>query len=66
MSPWAVKRVNQRHENTEYSARLQEEARILRTLAHPHIIGYRAFQATESGKLLKQSVLQKPKIALEY
>jgi PDZ-binding kinase len=49
MSPWAVKRVNQRHENSEYAARLEAEARILRTLTHPHIIGYRGFEKTDTG-----------------
>jgi len=49
MSPWAVKRVNKRHENTQFATRLEEEAKILRTLSHPHIIGYRGFQKTDSG-----------------
>ncbi|XP_023331047.1 lymphokine-activated killer T-cell-originated protein kinase [Eurytemora carolleeae] len=49
MSPWAVKRVNLRHENTEYSARLEAEAKVLRTLSHPHIIGYRGFEKTDAG-----------------
>jgi len=46
MSPWAVKRVNKRHEKSEYAERLEKEAAILRTLNHPNIIGFRGFTKT--------------------
>jgi len=49
LSPWAVKRVNKRHEKTEFANRLEGEAKLLRTLNHKHIIGFRAFQKTDSG-----------------
>ena len=55
MSPWAVKRVNLRHENSEYSARLEAEAKVLRTLSHPHIIGYRGFEKTDAGQFIFSS-----------
>lgn len=57
MSPWAVKRVNLRHENTEYSARLEAEAKVLRTLSHPHIIGYRGFEKTDAGQFTSVHLL---------
>ena len=33
----------------QFSKRLEEEAKILRTLDHPNIIGYRGFQATAAA-----------------
>ena len=30
-------------------ARLEAEAKVLRTLSHPHIIGYRGFEKTDAG-----------------
>jgi len=50
VSPWAVKKVNKRHENTEFAARLEKEANLLRNLRHPNIIGYRGFtKSAETG-----------------
>ncbi|KAF5273823.1 hypothetical protein FQA39_LY00938 [Lamprigera yunnana] len=44
-SPWAIKKVLKEHLNhTQYGKRLCKEAEILRTLDHPHIIGFRAFK----------------------
>lgn len=44
-SPWAVKRITKRalaNGNTAvYNERLQKEAKILRQLNHPHVIGFR-------------------------
>lgn len=52
-SPWAVKKINQNHREggrpSVYTERLEREAKILKTLAHPNIIGFRGFKPTESG-----------------
>lgn len=51
-SPWAVKKVAKRFANQEhqdFSRRLLEEAEILRTLEHPHIIGFRTFTKALDG-----------------
>jgi len=48
-SPWAVKKVNKRHALSQFGQRLEEEARILKTLSHPNIIGYRAFNKKDDG-----------------
>ena len=49
VSPWAVKRVNKRHEKTEFAVRLEREAAVLRTLDHPNIIGFRGFTRTDEA-----------------
>merc|ERR1719348_1217571 len=48
-SPWAVKKVNRRHARSEFGARLEEEAKVLKQLSHPNIIGYRAFKPSGDG-----------------
>jgi len=48
-SPWAVKKVNKRHALSQFGQRLEEEAKILKTLSHPNIIGYRAFNKKADG-----------------
>jgi len=48
-SPWAVKKVNKRHAKSEFGSRLEEEAKILKSLSHPNIIGYRAFNLSNEG-----------------
>jgi len=48
-SPWAVKKVNKRHARSQFGSRLEEEARILKSLSHPNIIGYRAFRSAADG-----------------
>jgi len=48
-SPWAVKKVNKRHAMSQFGDRLEEEAKILKTLSHPNIIGYRAFSKKDDG-----------------
>lgn len=48
-SPWAVKKVNRRHALTQFGQRLEDEARVLRSLSHPNIIGYRGFNKKKDG-----------------
>ena len=48
-SPWAVKRVNKRHALSQFGDRLEEEAKVLKTLSHPNIIGFRGFNRREDG-----------------
>ncbi|NWV21097.1 TOPK kinase, partial [Origma solitaria] len=53
-SPWAVKKINSgcsRHQRSQFQKRLQEEARILRDLQHPNIVGYRALTEAPDGTL---------------
>jgi len=48
-SPWAVKKVNKRHALSELGNRLEDEAKILKSLSHPNIIGFRGFNKKEDG-----------------
>ncbi|XP_076044442.1 lymphokine-activated killer T-cell-originated protein kinase-like isoform X2 [Oratosquilla oratoria] len=49
-SPWAVKKINLKiGDNPEYKDRLDEEAKILKTLKHPNIIGYRSYTKNKDG-----------------
>lgn len=53
-SPWAVKKINPKCKNTdlnEYQKRLNEEAKILKNLQHPNIVGYRAFAKAKDGSM---------------
>ncbi|GAB1299016.1 Lymphokine-activated killer T-cell-originated protein kinase [Apodemus speciosus] len=53
-SPWAVKKINplcDDHYRTVYQKRLTDEAKILKDLNHPNIIGYRAFTEASDGSL---------------
>nr|XP_056708471.1 lymphokine-activated killer T-cell-originated protein kinase [Euleptes europaea] len=53
-SPWAVKKINPKcdssHRDT-YQKRLNEEAKILKDLEHPNIVGYRAFTEARDGSM---------------
>lgn len=50
-SPWAIKQRNRRcPKNLQYNDRLKLEAKILRNLKHPNIVGFRAFTQTEVGE----------------
>ncbi|KAJ8275155.1 hypothetical protein COCON_G00097800 [Conger conger] len=51
-SPWAIKKINSRCAKTNldiYQKRLSEEAKILKGLHHPNIVGFRAFTTAKDG-----------------
>ncbi|KAM4040187.1 lymphokine-activated killer T-cell-originated protein kinase [Anomaloglossus baeobatrachus] len=53
-SPWAVKKVNKQCDKSSkslYETRLNNEARILKNLQHPNIVGYRGLTKTKDGSL---------------
>ncbi|XP_040286884.1 lymphokine-activated killer T-cell-originated protein kinase isoform X1 [Bufo bufo] len=53
-SPWAVKKVNKQCDKSSknlYEQRLNDEAKILKNLQHPNIIGYRGLTKTNDGSL---------------
>ncbi|NXK48410.1 TOPK kinase, partial [Chauna torquata] len=53
-SPWAVKKINpkcNRSQQSIYQQRLNEEAKILKSLQHPNIVGYRAFTEANDGSM---------------
>nr|KAF6347132.1 PDZ binding kinase [Pipistrellus kuhlii] len=53
-SPWAVKKINSKCNGdyqSMYQKRLTDEAKILKSLNHPNIIGYRAFTEANDGSL---------------
>lgn len=53
-SPWAIKKINSKctgYYQSMYQKRLTDEAKILKHLHHPNIIGYRAFTEANDGSL---------------
>ena len=48
-SPLTVKKLNKRHALSQFSQRLDGKAKILKTLPHLNIIGYRAFNKEDDG-----------------
>ncbi|XP_059699145.1 lymphokine-activated killer T-cell-originated protein kinase [Haemorhous mexicanus] len=53
-SPWAVKKINagcSQRQRRLFQQRLREEARTLRNLRHPNIVGYRALTEAPDGSL---------------
>lgn len=53
-SPWAVKKISKQCDKLSkdlYEQRLNDEAKILKTLKHPNIVGYRAFTKSKDGSL---------------
>lgn len=53
-SPWAGKKINSKcndYYQNMYQKRLTDEAKILKNLHHPNIVGYRAFAAASDGSL---------------
>ncbi|XP_009465720.1 PREDICTED: lymphokine-activated killer T-cell-originated protein kinase [Nipponia nippon] len=53
-SPWAVKKIVSKQKSSQqsiYQERLNEEAKILKNLQHPNIVGYRAFTEASDGSM---------------
>ncbi|CAI9613840.1 unnamed protein product [Staurois parvus] len=53
-SPWAVKKISKQCDKSSknvYEERLNVEAKILKDLLHPNIVGYRAFTKSKDGSL---------------
>ncbi|XP_004550679.2 lymphokine-activated killer T-cell-originated protein kinase homolog [Maylandia zebra] len=51
-SPWAVKKINSKcaaKQVTVYQERLNEEAKVLKGINHPNIVGFRAFTTAKDG-----------------
>lgn len=51
-SPWAVKKINSRcatKQKAVYQKRLNEEAKVLKGISHPNIVGFRAFTTAKDG-----------------
>ncbi|KAF7662626.1 hypothetical protein LDENG_00229160 [Lucifuga dentata] len=51
-SPWAVKKINRKCATNQvavYQKRLNEEAKILKGINHPNIVGFRAFTTASDG-----------------
>ncbi|XP_029281848.1 lymphokine-activated killer T-cell-originated protein kinase homolog [Cottoperca gobio] len=51
-SPWAVKKINSRCASLQvaiYQKRLNEEAKVLKGINHPNIVGFRAFAMSKDG-----------------
>jgi len=48
-SPWAIKKLSKAHATLDIAQRLDEEAKILKSLKHPNIIGYRGFKRSVDG-----------------
>ncbi|KAI4893886.1 hypothetical protein NFI96_024333, partial [Prochilodus magdalenae] len=51
-SPWAIKKINTKcakKQTTLFQERLIEEAKILKDLQHPNIVGFRAFTTANDG-----------------
>ena len=41
--------MNKRHALSQFGDRLEEEAKVLKNLSHPNIIGFRGFKKREDG-----------------
>ncbi|XP_039980539.1 lymphokine-activated killer T-cell-originated protein kinase homolog [Xiphias gladius] len=51
-SPWAVKKINSKcaaRQLAVYQKRLNEEAKVLKGIDHPNIVGFRAFATAKDG-----------------
>ncbi|XP_020495591.2 lymphokine-activated killer T-cell-originated protein kinase homolog [Labrus bergylta] len=51
-SPWAVKKINNKCATKQlavYQKRLNEEAKVLKGINHPNIVGFRAFTTAKDG-----------------
>jgi len=50
-SPWALKTVNRQHSGrSDFQERIETEAKILKQLKHPNIVGFRGYSMTEDGR----------------
>lgn len=58
-SPWAAKIINRNigRDRKHYSNRLHLEAKVLSSLDHPNIIGYRAFVKRPDGREVSAHVI---------
>lgn len=51
-SPWAVKKVNRSYlHKPQANFRVEQEARVLRQLAHPNLIGFRGLKRLDDGNV---------------
>nr|XP_046229065.1 lymphokine-activated killer T-cell-originated protein kinase homolog isoform X2 [Scatophagus argus] len=51
-SPWAIKKINSKcatKQKQVYQKRLNEEAKVLKGISHPNIVGFRAFATARDG-----------------
>ena len=48
-SPWAIKKLSKAHATKDIAERMDQEAKILKSLDHPNIIGYRGFKRDSTG-----------------
>jgi len=48
-SPWAMKKINKRVASSGLADKMEKEAKKLKSLSHPNIIGYRAFKKQPDG-----------------
>ncbi|XP_028809202.1 lymphokine-activated killer T-cell-originated protein kinase homolog [Denticeps clupeoides] len=51
-SPWAIKKINSKCSKSQqkvYQKRLCDEAKVLKDLQHPNIVGFRAFSTAKDG-----------------
>ena len=48
-SPWAMKKIMKRHASSALGKKMEDEAKVLKSLSHPNIIGYRAFKKGPDG-----------------
>jgi len=48
-SPWAMKKIMKRHTSSALGKKMEDEAKVLKSLTHPNIIGYRHFKKGPDG-----------------
>ncbi|XP_053315241.1 lymphokine-activated killer T-cell-originated protein kinase isoform X2 [Spea bombifrons] len=53
-SPWAIKKISKQCDKSNrnlYEQRLSDEAKVLKNIQHPNIVGYRGFTKSKDGSL---------------
>ncbi|KAK2855996.1 hypothetical protein Q5P01_004731 [Channa striata] len=68
-SPWAVKKINSKcaaKQLTVYQKRLNEEAKVLKGINHPNIVGFRAFATAKDGSTNIEKVALHVARGLQY